>query len=258
MLQTALGLPAQDLEWLISETNNLDNQIVTAGRNTGISVLDERYAFAGHEVCSTGGQWVNGALSGIPEAFHPTIDGYRQEATDLGNALANPNPTLFVPPLDAQGRGPRPGTPNATVARGILNVLKQNNVGVYDATGWTVNTRAWFQRTPSTPWVTWPLLGNCDTQRLVLRRDAVPGTWSSSATNPCDPAAATWWDPYQGRYFNFTSLPGPDTATADHVIPLKDAWSLGAADPTQQATGQWTEGMRVASPTAPASRASCS
>jgi lysophospholipase L1-like esterase len=246
LFQTGLGLSAQDIEWLISETNNLDNQIVTAGRNTGITVLDERYAFAGHEVCTaspTNDQYVNGATSGIPEAFHPNAEGYRQETADLAQAMAKPS--LFVQPLDAQGRGPRPGTPNPTVAHELLSLLKQNNMGTYDPTGWSVSDRAWFQRTSSTQWLSWPVFGNCDTQRLVLRRDAVPGTWAPSGTDPCTQAAATWWDPYQGRFFSFPSTSTKDTPTADHVIPLKDAWSLGAADPSQQAKGQWTQGMRV-------------
>jgi hypothetical protein len=87
------------------------------------------------------------------------------------------------------------------------------------------------------------VFANCDTQRLVLRRDAVPGTWV--AANACDPASATWWDPYQGRFFNFPPPAGGDVATADHLIPLKDAWSLGAADASEQAAGNWTQGMRV-------------
>jgi lysophospholipase L1-like esterase len=246
LLQTALGLPAQDVEWLISETNNLDNQVVTAGRKTGITVLDERYAFAGHELCTaspTNDQYVNGATSGIPEAFHPDAEGYQQETNDLAQAMGKPS--LFVQPLDPQGRGPRPGTPNTTVAHNLLSLLKQQNMGTYSDVGWTVSKRAWFNRTPSTDWASWAVFGNCTTQQLVLRRDAVPGTWTPTTPGSCDESAATWWDYYQARLFSYSPTPGPDTPTADHIVPLKDAWSLGAADPSQQATGTWTQGMRV-------------
>jgi hypothetical protein len=107
---------------LISETNNIDNQVEIAAHRAGIQALDERYAFANHEVCAPGSPYVNNALSGAPESFHPNIAGYTKLVTDLADALADP--ALLVPPPPYKSpQDPRPGTPNAAVARQLLTLF---------------------------------------------------------------------------------------------------------------------------------------
>jgi lysophospholipase L1-like esterase len=80
---------ATDATWLNSEADHLADVIIKAARDAGVAgVVDERNAFAGHEVC-TSSPWVNGyTWSGVPwnytsASFHPTSAGYAKEAADL-------------------------------------------------------------------------------------------------------------------------------------------------------------------------------
>ena len=224
LFQTVLGLSAQDIEWLISETNYLDNQIEIAARRAGIQALDERYAFAGHEVCA-GTPWVNGALSGVPEAFHPTIDGYTQEATDLAAAVANP--ALLVRPYKSL-RDPRPGTPSAAVALNLLSSFPRGRA-TYNGAGYS---RSMFNQNGGTVgWVTWPAAyGFCQTRDLVLHRD---DDAPSPPSGLCDLTGGIWNTPYEAVLTPTSNQSSP----VDHVVPLKDAWANGASG--------WTQGLRV-------------
>jgi lysophospholipase L1-like esterase len=223
---TGLGLSAQDIEWLISETDNLDNQIERAAQQAGISSLDERYAFADHEVC-TGDPWVNGALSGPPEAFHPTADGYTQEATDLAAAVASP--ALLVPPHNTL-RDPQFGTPNGPTARRLLALFPAGQA-TYSQAAANAYTRSQFnQNGGTTQWESWPVFGGCQTRVLVLHRDDDAATPPAS---PCDLTGAFWNTPYDQPAITVTDPSTP----ADHVVALKDAYANGAY--------LWTQSQRV-------------
>jgi lysophospholipase L1-like esterase len=222
---TVLGLPAQDIEWLISETNNLDNQVEIAAHRAGIQALDERYAFAGHEVCAPGSPDVNNALSGVPEAFHPNIAGYTKLAADLAAALADP--ALLVPPYKSL-LDPRPGTPNAVVARALLTLFPRGRT-TYNGAGYARNQ--FNKNNTPTLWITWPAAyASCTTRILVLHRD------DEAASPPpglCDLTSASWTPPYDAPPISTSNQSIP----VDHVVPLKDAWANGAAG--------WTLPMRV-------------
>ncbi|HEV2639035.1 MAG TPA: SGNH/GDSL hydrolase family protein [Actinocrinis sp.] len=78
------------LTLLRAALNHLDDVIVQAARGAGIGYLDERNAFAGHELC-TADPWENTIVvtpnGAGNDSFHPNAAGYRQYATDLKNFL---------------------------------------------------------------------------------------------------------------------------------------------------------------------------
>jgi len=90
------AIKASDADWLNQVTGHLDDTIITAAEQVGgVQVLDERDAFAGHEIC-TSDAWVNGYLwqgnifNYLPESFHPTTDGYQHEAGEMLASLNVP------------------------------------------------------------------------------------------------------------------------------------------------------------------------
>src|SRR5262249_60032661 len=119
----ATALPARDVQYLISQASHLDTVIATAARNANasIDVLEQRYAFAGHETCART-PYVNGVLGAgtAPESFHPNRAGYSTMARQLTAAIADR--TLLVRAY-RDLRDPRPGTPNAPTARALLGLL---------------------------------------------------------------------------------------------------------------------------------------
>lgn len=85
------GIGNLDRKWLGHITDLLDDQITKQAHAAGLDVLDERNAFAGHEMCdgSPDVQTVN--LFWLYGSFHPTPAGYAQEAADLKAHLAAEN-----------------------------------------------------------------------------------------------------------------------------------------------------------------------
>ncbi|HEX6676866.1 MAG TPA: GDSL-type esterase/lipase family protein [Actinomycetes bacterium] len=82
-------LRADDAVWLSGKPHELDQVVIAAARDAGISVLDEEQAFAGHELC-TDFPWIkppDNPLQGDDSLkdnyYHPTTPGYRREAQDL-------------------------------------------------------------------------------------------------------------------------------------------------------------------------------
>ena len=87
-------IQGSDVEWMNSETDNVDQDIQTAVNEaataTGHSItfVDPRSTFAGHGVCDSGDQWINGLKLGVStsppkaESFHPNVTG-QQMLTNL-------------------------------------------------------------------------------------------------------------------------------------------------------------------------------
>ena len=170
---------------------------------------------------------MNGALSGPPEAFHPTADGYTREATDLAAAVANP--ALLVPPHNTL-RDPQFGTPNGPVARRLLALFPAGQA-TYSQAAANSYTRSQFnQNGGTTQWESWPVFGGCQTRVLVLHRDDDAATPPAS---PCDLTGAFWNTPYDQPAITVTDPSTP----ADHVVALKDAYANGAY--------LWTQSQRV-------------
>ena len=74
----------------------------------------------------------------------------------------------------------------------------------------------------------------CNQRDDVLLRDAAPGSTRVQQQDRCphDVLAGTWTDPYTGRVLELDDLKDPAQAQAvqiDHVVPLAEAWSSGAA-----------------------------
>lgn len=87
-------IQGSDVEWINSETDNLDQGIQTAVNEaaaaTGHSItfVDPRSTFAGHGVCDSGTPWINGLRLRLStnavkaESFHPNVTG-QQMLTNL-------------------------------------------------------------------------------------------------------------------------------------------------------------------------------
>ena len=251
-ITTGLGLAAQDAEWLISETHHLDNVIARAvnpfiipGTATTLALHDERYAFAGHELCSTapGGAYANGlTLNGTtpaPESFHPNPAGYQKEAGDLPDTL------LGNWPHYSDLRDPPPGTPDLASARIMLGLLR---TGTYNPTGPAGPYKRSFFQFGSAPWINWPQYAGCTTAQLVLLRDNESAPFSYPLAAGACPANGTygglagspqWHTPYD----NPSVLVTPNNINpayrpqADHIVPLKNAYGSGASS--------WSNGMAV-------------
>jgi len=90
--QTCLGagrISVDDINWLITETNHLDDVIVAATRDAGILQLDLRAIFDGHQLCDAD-PWVftltpNAVFGGSDKeaTFHPTPRGQQEMAKYL-------------------------------------------------------------------------------------------------------------------------------------------------------------------------------
>ena len=74
----------------------------------------------------------------------------------------------------------------------------------------------------------------CNQRDDVLLRDAVAGSTKVQRQGACDHdvLAGTWIDPYNGQTLSFDDLKNLSQAQGiqiDHVVPLAEAWSSGAA-----------------------------
>ncbi|HWI43069.1 MAG TPA: HNH endonuclease family protein [Nocardioides sp.] len=74
----------------------------------------------------------------------------------------------------------------------------------------------------------------CNQRDDVLLRDAVPGTVTTGRQGACDHdvLAGTWVDPYTGHRITLDDakdLAQSQQVQIDHVVPLAEAWSSGAA-----------------------------
>ncbi|CAA7270828.1 unnamed protein product [Cyclocybe aegerita] len=73
------------------------------------------------------------------------------------------------------------------------------------------------------------LSGNCDTRETVLKRDGTNVVTNSA----CSATSGHWVSPYDGIVTDLAS-----DLDIDHVVPLKEAWVLGARN--------WTPAQREA------------
>jgi hypothetical protein len=146
-----LNLPVPDVQFLIGVNLYLDNTILAAAQAAGINVLDERYAFLGHQLCSSD-PWVYDLPTGTSPGtsvydtsswFHPTFLGLQQMAVDLGKywqALQQyAPPALWLVSLSTPITGWLPdnllaGIPTDSQAQNMLNSLTVVNSQVTTTT----------------------------------------------------------------------------------------------------------------------------
>jgi lysophospholipase L1-like esterase len=92
------GLLVSDVNWLWTETGHLDDVIVAATRDAGISQLDLRAIFVGHQLCDAD-PWVYSIPIPVPTDtqswdtrgwFHPTVDGQAAMAQYLQQLIGPP------------------------------------------------------------------------------------------------------------------------------------------------------------------------
>jgi hypothetical protein len=67
---------------------------------------------------------------------------------------------------------------------------------------------------------------HCDTRDDILARDLTAVSYKSGH---CTVATGTLADPYTGRTIHFVRGPQSTKVQIDHVVPLGDAWTTGAA-----------------------------
>jgi len=234
------NINATDVEFLINLTFYLDNTIIAAAKQAGINVLDERYAFLGHELCSSQ-PWVYGLTTGqnsvldFSPSFHPTATGQLAMSQDLGKywtALqAGGAPTVYPVGATAPATGWLPrnlpyGIPTTAQATTMLNSLP--NISAY-ADGYNPNASYWSFRTRN----------NCNVRDTVLRAQALtaqqspPVALAGTGSAPCPVTQGSWELPYD---WNVMSPTTPQISSVlsniqiDHIVPKANAWETGAQD----------------------------
>jgi lysophospholipase L1-like esterase len=244
-------LPVPDDQFLISVGLYLDNTIIAAAKAAGINVLDERYAFLGHQICSAA-PWVYGLDSALTPGeqfldtsplFHPTVAGHSQMATDLGaywQAIqAGGAPTVWpqsLNPNPANGWLPKNlpnGIPTTVQAQAMLNSLPTiANPPTPTADGYSTSAFG-----------TWPGVRNgWTTRNTVLAAQAL----TTEQEAPADVTVGsgnvviggTWQQPYDTTAGApatpvETECVSPDQPCVsglpvDHFVPRAYAWVTGA------------------------------
>jgi lysophospholipase L1-like esterase len=250
------NMPVPDVQFLISATLYLDDTIVAAAQDAGINVMDERYAFVGHELCSSD-PWVYSLPIPFPSGtqvldtsawFHPTAEGQGQIAADLatywqqlksGQTAAAPSSGWLPSNL--------PGDiTSLSTARAEEMLAELPRVSSY-ATGYAPGAAYWNFTTRD----------GCDTRNSVLRAQALTtAQWSAATqllpqppTTPlCPVIAGAWQTPYDVSAtaptsplnYNYSSQkeitsgkagpPAVPGLAIDHVVPKENAWITGAYD----------------------------
>jgi lysophospholipase L1-like esterase len=212
-----------DVAWLITETEHLDDVIERAAATAGVEVLNEWYAFTGHELC-TPDPWVN-SLTDTAEAFHPTAAGYARMAADLSTFMSAPatiTPTAWSGWRNAEVKRRMPTSVQALAQLNLLRVSAPATAPYKpDDFGWT----------------TWLRSGGCDIRMKVITRDAIAinhyqagsrcriddGVWQSPYDDPLGDRAFPAGNP------SVINTPGVfSPVDVDHVVSKKDAWETGA------------------------------
>lgn len=215
------NLSTNDVDWLISTAYYLDNTIENAAQAAGVRVLDERYAFVGHELC-TAQPWVNSLPIPWPGGtrvldssswFHPTNAGYARMAADLAKVAGRIQPAWTPVKLP-------PAVPTPTEARDLLAALRP--AAPDDVSPFLYN------RDDFGDWTDRQL---CDTRQRILRRDALDGpTPIQPAGSGCPITQGTWETPYEENHTvveTHTAKETGDLLEIDHIVPLKNAWNSG-------------------------------
>ena len=249
------NMALNDVEFLIGLTYYLDNAIEKAAQEAGIYVMDERYAFLNHEICSSD-PWAYDLTSALTpgeqfldtsQLFHPNAAGLAQMAADLGvywQALqseqtaivrgAAPKTAKSVSRATTGAPGnwvpvnlwPGYDLPTKEEAEQMLSELPTTNVLI---SGYDDGDPAWNFITRK----------GCDTRNRVLQRDAVsPSQWTGAISllpsdGTCPVTQGSWQTPYDipETPLNFVSqadIANPLSGIAiDHVVPKADAWETG-------------------------------
>lgn len=239
------NIPVDDVEWLTGEAFHLDDVVMQAAQDAGIQALDERYAFAGHELCTGSGQnaswvyslpipWPSGSRVTDSSAwFHPTINGQGQLAQDLATHLNTS--TVLRPRATLPGWMPRNipfGIASAADARTWLPALPTSTPPAtpYDSTGSQFGSD-------------WSVSQGCKTRQWILRRDALKNSQAPPQVlvpqpTGCPITQGSWESAYELNYtlLSYTSaaqidgaVPGVVGMQIDHVVPKADAWNSGAS-----------------------------
>jgi lysophospholipase L1-like esterase len=245
------NMSLNDVEFLISLTYYLDNTITQAAQDAGINVLDERYAFLDHELCSST-PWIYSLPIPLPSGtkvldtsawFHPTASGLGKMATDLAaywQVLKTQQPVLGARPAtktsttvkaaSAASGGWVPvnlwkGLPDAAEALDMLSQLPKTTtrIGGYDQNAgyWGFVTR-----------------NGCDTRNRVLRREAVtPRQWTGTLSllpsdGSCPVTQGSWQTPYDAPEtpVNLDQQSLANFIEIDHIVPRAEAWATGAGN----------------------------
>ena len=157
-----LGLTVPDVNFLNNVGEYLDNTIISASQAAGINVMDERYAFLGHQLCSSSDDpWVYSPPSPFPSGdevtdtsswFHPNAEGQGQMATDLAAYWSALQSGTAAPTIWPQSVNPNPptgwlspnlpyGIPTTAQANAMLAALPQING--YNTTTYSSSSFTW-------------------------------------------------------------------------------------------------------------------
>lgn len=231
--------PSTDVQWLTLETLHLDNVITQAAHDAGIEVLDERWAFAGHELC-TANPWVISLPIPVPSGtgvtdssawFHPTGPGHTAMENDL-SAYLGQAPAARVSP---QAWTTNPNVEPPGIEQNTADALRMlADLGTYT----TPPSAAYQSGDPMWGWTT---LETCTTRQRVLRNQAISGLQPPAPTPPpatlnglCPVTAGTWELPYNdgttpqtATFTNANDIGSPSGMAIDHVVPKADAWNAG-------------------------------
>jgi hypothetical protein len=177
------------------------------------------------------------ALSGCSSAVHTTAPRTTSTSTSTSEAGApsttrspattQPPPTTTRPPTTL-----RPTAPTTTRAPlpGPAAVLARLPTGALDHAPRYARTtdfgRAWLDADHN----------GCDTRNDILRRD-LTGILIRTGTNGCVVVGGLLHDRYTGSTIAFSKAHATEVQI-DHVVPLHDAWELGAY--------RWTQAEREA------------
>jgi hypothetical protein len=266
-------LPVPDVQFLISVGLYLDNTIIAAAKQAGINVLDERYAFLGHQISSSdpyvfdlenaltpGQQFLDTSA-----LFHPTSVGLAQMADDLGEyweALQEGGaPTVWPqtlspnPPVGWLPQNLPNGIPTTAEATVMLNSLNEiENPPAPAADGYNNGV----------PFGPWPGTRNgWTTRNTVLAAQALTTAQGASANavvgNGNNVVSGTWQQPYDTTPGSpATPVVSVNTSKAsigsnlqvDHVVPTAYAWITGADQwPTYTTPITTTQGTQIVSTT---------
>jgi lysophospholipase L1-like esterase len=253
-----LGLTVPDVEFLNNVGFYLDDTIVKAAQAAGINVLDERYAFTGHELCSpSGDSWIFSPPSfGVGDEvldtsawFHPNADGQGQIADDLAaywqQLQTGTAPTIWPQTVNSDPAGgwmplnlPY-GLPSTEQAADMLAALPEN--APPPTNPYNGNAKYWGWSTRPTP----DFPNGCSTRYIVLPAQALTQEqWPQAVpylagNNSCLPLSGSWEEPYDLTAgapttpvrvsFDEDSAGIAATLPVDHVVPRSNAWASGAS-----------------------------
>jgi lysophospholipase L1-like esterase len=249
-----LNLPVPDVDFLNDVGLYLDNTITDAAHAAGINVMDERYAFLGHQLCSAD-PWIYQLPTGFTAGtsvfdssawFHPNAEGQGHIATDLAaywkalqaappeatKSAASKTGNAASKTANAAAAGWEPlnlpdGIPDTAQATVMLEDLPRTST---ELSGYNSGAAYWNFTT----------VNGCDTRQDVLRAQAVSRAQWSGVTPVAPPAgsiplcpltAGAWQTPYDAAEtpINFaTQTDISNTIAIDHIVPKAEAWALGA------------------------------